>query len=40
MSNLEIKKIHDFWNSESCGERYVIGDSNFEKFLNEEKKKT
>ena len=37
MNNLEINKVHDFWNSESCGERYALGDSNVEKFLNEEK---
>ena len=37
MDNLEINKVHDFWNSESCGERYALGDSNVEKFLNEEK---
>jgi len=37
MNNLEFNKVHDFWNSESCGERYAIGDSSIEKFLNEEK---
>jgi len=33
MDNLEINKVHDFWNSESCGERYALGDSNVEKFF-------
>ncbi len=37
MNNLEINKVHDFWNSESCGERYALGDSSVQKFLNEEK---
>ena len=35
MSNFEINKVHDFWNSESCGERYAYGDSTAQKFLNE-----
>ena len=37
MNNLKINKVHNFWNSESCGERYALGDSFIEKFLNEEK---
>jgi len=35
MSNLDLKKVHDYWNSESCGERYAIGESISKKFLNE-----
>ncbi len=35
MSNFQIKKVHDFWNSESCGERYAYGDTQTKKFLNE-----
>ena len=35
MKNLKIEKVHDFWNAESCGERYAQGNSNFKKFLNE-----
>ncbi len=37
MSNLIINKVHDFWNSESCGERYTLGDNIAEKFLIEKK---
>lgn len=25
MRNYKINKVHDFWNSESCGERYALG---------------
>ena len=35
MGNLKINKVHEFWNSESCGERYAFGDSTAQKFLNE-----
>tara|TARA_Y100000389_G_C17453530_1_gene516442 strand:+ start:669 stop:1529 length:861 start_codon:yes stop_codon:yes gene_type:complete len=35
MRNIKIDKVHDFWNSESCGERYALGNDNSEKFLNE-----
>ena len=27
MSNYQIKKVHEFWNSQSCGERYAYGDT-------------
>lgn len=37
MNNFKIEQVHNFWNSESCGERYALGDSSVEKFLNEEK---
>lgn len=37
MDNFKIEQVHNFWNSESCGERYALGDSSVEKFLNEEK---
>lgn len=36
MNKLGINKVHEFWNYESCGERYAIGDSTLQKFLNEE----
>lgn len=36
MNKLGINKVYEFWNSESCGERYAIGDSTAQKFLNEE----
>jgi tRNA G46 methylase TrmB len=37
MTNSKIKKIkvHDFWNSESCGERYATGNTSSKKFLKE-----
>jgi ubiquinone/menaquinone biosynthesis C-methylase UbiE len=35
MTNLKINKVHDFWNSESCGERYAIGENDNQKFLSE-----
>lgn len=37
MNNIKIDKVHSFWNSESCGERYALGNTTREKFLNEEK---
>ena len=35
----QLKEVHDFWNSESCGERYAIGKSDLDKFISEEKKR-
>ena len=35
MANLNLKKVHDFWNSESCGERYAQGEDISKKFFNE-----
>jgi len=35
MKNSKIKKVHDFWNAESCGERYATGNTSSKKFLNE-----
>ena len=32
----KIRDVHDFWNAESCGERYAISDDNYEKFTSEE----
>jgi ubiquinone/menaquinone biosynthesis C-methylase UbiE len=37
MRNYKINKVHDFWNSESCGERYALGESIIKKFLSEKK---
>ncbi len=31
----ELKDVFEFWNSESCGERYAIGDNNKDKFISE-----
>ena len=39
MGNFKINKVYNFWNSESCGERYALGESIIKKFLNEKKKK-
>lgn len=39
MRNFKINKVYNFWNSESCGERYALGESIIKKFLNEKKKK-
>lgn len=39
MRNFKIKKIHDFWNSESCGQRYATGDNISKSFLSEKKKR-
>jgi ubiquinone/menaquinone biosynthesis C-methylase UbiE len=36
-SDQNLKKVHDFWNSESCGERYASGDTYVKKFLSEKK---
>jgi len=33
----KINQVRDFWNSESCGERYALGENIGQKFLNEEK---
>ena len=35
MRNFKINKVRNFWNSESCGERYAIGNSSAKKFSNE-----
>ena len=35
MRNFKINKVHNFWNSESCGERYALGNSIAKKFSNE-----
>ena len=37
MKNASLKDVHDFWNSESCGERYSLGSSDYEKFVSQEK---
>lgn len=39
MKNTTINDVENFWNSESCGERYALGQSNIEKFRSEEKKR-
>ena len=39
MNNFKIEQVYNFWNPESRGERYVLGDSSVEKFLNEVIKK-
>ena len=36
MKSASLERVHDFWNSESCGERYAIGNSDRDKFLAEE----
>ena len=37
MESTNLKNVHKFWNAESCGERYAIGNSDADKFLSEEK---
>ena len=37
MKEIELNEVHDFWNSESCGERYALGEDDKEKFLSETK---
>ena len=36
MNSADLKSVHKFWNSESCGERYAVGNDDVEKFLAEE----
>jgi len=35
MNSVKINKVYDFWDTESCGERYAFGENTTEKFLNE-----
>jgi len=35
MKKIELIEVHNFWNSESCGERYSIGEDDKEKFHSE-----
>ena len=37
MKNPDLKSVHEFWNSESCGERYAVGKDDVDKFFAEEK---
>lgn len=37
MKEIELNEVHNFWNSESCGERYALGEDDKEKFLSETK---
>ena len=37
MKKIELNEVHNFWNSESCGERYALGEDDKEKFLTETK---
>ena len=39
MKEIELNEVHNFWNSESCGERYALGKDEKEKFLSETKKR-
>jgi ubiquinone/menaquinone biosynthesis C-methylase UbiE len=36
MNNVSVSDVQKFWNDESCGERYAVGDSDYEKFTAEE----
>ena len=38
MKEIELNEVHNFWNSESCGERYALGKDEKEKFISETKK--
>jgi ubiquinone/menaquinone biosynthesis C-methylase UbiE len=35
MNDTKLDEVFEFWNSESCGERYSIGDNETEKFISE-----
>lgn len=35
MKKVELYEVHNFWNSESCGERYLIGEKNKQNFHTE-----
>ena len=35
MKKIELDEVRNFWNSESCGERYAIGEDDKEKFHSE-----
>ena len=35
MGDVELNDVFEFWNSESCGERYAVGDNDSEKFISE-----
>ena len=37
MKEIKLNEVHNFWNSESCGERYALGEDDKEKFLSETK---
>lgn len=39
MRGKDLNEVHNFWNSESCGERYAIGEGNKEKFISSTKKR-
>ena len=39
MKENELNEVHKFWNSESCGERYALGEDDKEKFLSETRKR-
>ena len=36
METTNLKNVHNFWNEESCGERYAKGSSDIDKFLSQE----
>lgn len=36
MNKSKIKNVYRYWNLESCGERYAIGNSNIKKYISEE----
>ena len=36
MDKVSVSDVQKFWNAESCGERYAVGDSDYEKFTAEE----
>jgi hypothetical protein len=35
LKNIELNEVHNFWNPDSCGERYAVGEDDKEKFLSE-----
>lgn len=39
MRDKNLDDVHDFWNSESCGERYALGKNNKDKFTSETNKR-
>ena len=39
MRDKALKDVHEYWDSETCGERYSIGENNKDKFSSETKKR-
>ena len=39
MSKVKLRDVYEFWNSESCGERYALGDNDKDRFTSETNKR-